>query len=215
MHCILCEEDSLSMALKEDWGLQGTTPFPWQINWWPIKEMALLNSYFDILYDKIGHGCFAHILNLQPARGRSPLCHAAFLDDTSNMKKCNSMGAIIDFEGCPLGSALMIACARGNLAAVKLLIRAGASITFEGYHGLCSALLLSEPIAVKGFLLVGQFCNQRKIKSPTDQPGTGRAVHPKRGSVAYAKLKLFGRRKMQPRESLLDYARRLTVIRKG
>lgn len=109
----------------------------------------------------------------------------------------------------------MIASACGNLAAVKLLIRAGASIAFEGCHGPYNALLLSESTTVKEFLLVGQFCDQREIESPINQPGSGRVLYPKRRIVAYTKLKLFRRRKMRPQESSLDYARRLTIIRKG
>ncbi|KAJ9130935.1 hypothetical protein NKR19_g9690 [Coniochaeta hoffmannii] len=61
--------------------------------------IAFLRSRFDAFRSKLGLETFRELLNLQPAKGWSPLCRAASLNLVDIMENCLSMGAKVDFEG--------------------------------------------------------------------------------------------------------------------
>ena len=100
MHCIICKGKTADTALLNGaYGLQRTTPFPWHLTWCPFGSIAFLRSRFDAFRSKLGLETFRELLNLQPAKGWSPLCRAASLNLVDIMENCLSMGAKVDFEG--------------------------------------------------------------------------------------------------------------------
>lgn len=146
--------------------LQKMTPFPWHYDWLNFHEMAFLTSDFALYQQRLPYDTFKHLMNLEPERGISPLCRAASRGIMEIMENCLTMGADIDFEGCSLGSALMIACACGRLDAVKFLVQRGAAISYVGKAGLTSAVAAGRRSkTVIAWLLVGQFNEQRRLEN--------------------------------------------------
>lgn len=147
----------------------------------------------------------------------SPLCRAASRGILEIMENCLTMGAEIDFKGCSLGSALMIACACGRLDAVRLLVRRGAAISYVGKRGLTSAVIAGHRSnAVIAWLLVGQFNEQNRLDC-SDQTSSGSGVNnevrPWSG-IGKAVLRLVGRFQMQCHECSFDYAVRLSNLKR-
>lgn len=128
------------------------------------------------------------------------------------MENCLSLGANIEFEGSPHGSALIVAAACGYLDAVRLLVRAGARLSYDSENGLRSVFTYCRSKAVRYWLLVERFTEQRGI---TMEPhwGTGNEVKLWSGP-AVARLKLVGDRARCCYESSLEYAERLASMRK-
>jgi hypothetical protein len=212
MHCIICKDEAADVVLNWDYGLHKTTPFPWHLEWCAFGSIAFLRSRFDAFRGKLGDETFRNILNLHPKRGWSPLCRAASLDLVDVVENCLIMGAEIDFEGSPLGSALMVAGACGSAEAVKLLVRKGARLCYTGFAGPTNIMALIRSKSVKRWLLVERFSEQRRIEPANRHSWSGVETHPWSG-VAQAQLRLMGKRQMQPHESSLDYAKRLARIR--
>ncbi|UPK90862.1 hypothetical protein LCI18_001797 [Fusarium solani-melongenae] len=163
MHCIICEHETLQPVLVDGLGLSGTSPFPWHLDWYPFGEMAFLTTRFRHFQRRVPRETFQTILNLEPQRGWSPLCRAAALNFVNVMENCLEMGARVDYEGCSLGSALMLASACGSLEAVKLLVRRGASVCYFGKNGVTSCLALAGTEAIRAWLLSGRFMDQQRI----------------------------------------------------
>ncbi|OTA82273.1 hypothetical protein M434DRAFT_37202 [Hypoxylon sp. CO27-5] len=214
MHYILCQEDSSDLILYHDYGLYQTTPFPWHLEWGLLGNIAFLRSRFREFQQKLPREIFQRILNLEPKRGWSPLCRAACLDLVDVMGNCLFMGAQIDFEGCPAGSALMIAGICGSFDAVKYLVRHQAAVYYIGKEGAMSVLSLTDSQVIREWLLVKRFTELQAIRSTDQQCHSGRP--PKEclwSGLAQARLRLTGKWEMQPHESSLDYAGRLAKLR--
>ncbi|KAF2488661.1 ankyrin [Lophium mytilinum] len=217
LHSAICSTGY--SKVPHDWisALQKLTPFPWHHDWPHFHKMAFLTSGFEFYRRGLPHSTFARIMNIQPERGVSPLCRASSRGILEIMENCLKMDAEIDFEGCSLGSALMIACACGRLDAVKLLVRRGAAISYVGKNGLNSAMIAARRSKrVIAWLLVGQFNEQRRLNDSGElasSSGVSREVRPRSG-IGTAALRLVGRREMQPHESSLDYAVRLAAMKR-
>lgn len=95
------------------------------------------------------------------------------------------LGAEVDFEGCPCGSALMVACSSGSLDSVKTLIRHGASISYIGENVAPSAIdAVKGHKAILAWLLVERFTGQRKIsESEGSSPHVANSVKSWGGSL--------------------------------
>jgi hypothetical protein len=212
MHYILGEEDLVDWALHCEQDLSGTTPFPWHLEWCEFSDLALLTSSFERLRQKMPTELFRTVLNLEPSRGWSPLCHAAALNRVDIVVNCLEMGADIDFEGSCFGSAVMNASACGSLAAVKLLVRNGASVTYMSKRGFISCFLVAGTKAVQEWLLCGRFMDQTRLTAESDSECLQEEV-PWRGYVE-ARVLLYGRRARWLEESTLDYAKRLSKMKK-
>lgn len=115
MHYVLGEEDLVDWILERERDLGGTTPFRWHLEWCEFSGLALLTSSFERLRQRMSANLFCEVLNLEPSRGWSPLCHAAALNRVDIVANCLEMGADINFEGSCFGSALMNASVCGSL----------------------------------------------------------------------------------------------------
>ncbi|KAF2811526.1 ankyrin [Mytilinidion resinicola] len=217
LHGAMCYSGYSELSPGWNSALQKVTPFPWHHHWPDFHKMAFLTSSFELYRRRLPHDALKRIMNLQPERGISPLCRASSRGILEIMENCLIMGAEIDFEGCSIGSALMIACACGRLDAVKLLVRQGAAISYVGKRGLTSAVLAgSRSERVIAWLLVGQFDEQARLNSGDEVPSDSRVnmeICPWSG-IGTAALRLVGRREMQPHESSLDYAVRLSALKR-
>lgn len=96
---------------------------------------------------------FQRWANLQPEKGWSPLCRAAIFGDVVCVKNCLSLGAEVDYEVCPLGSALIAASTCGQIETVKVLVKHGSAISYTGKEGTMSALLVTRSKTVRRFPL--------------------------------------------------------------
>ncbi|MBE3049139.1 hypothetical protein IMZ48_42905 [Candidatus Bathyarchaeota archaeon] len=54
-----------------------------------------------------------------------------------------NLGVDPDSEGGPAGTGLMVACEQGHLQSVKILVLAGARISYHGNHGEVSAVTVA------------------------------------------------------------------------
>ncbi|XXG99818.1 hypothetical protein Hte_006159 [Hypoxylon texense] len=215
MHRIICQDNSSDFVLDGEFGLGQTTPFPWHLEWCLFGSIAFIRSRFSVFQHKLPHKVFRRILNLEPGRGWSPLCRAACLDLVDVMENCLSVGAQIDFEGCPAGSALMIAGICGSFDAVKFLVRHQAATYYTGKDGPMSVLSLTESESIRDWLLVKRFTESLRIESGSRQSHSDQMPRECMWSgIAQAKLRLVGKWEMQPHESSLDYAKRLAGLRK-
>lgn len=215
MHHAICREDSFDFVLDRDLGLSQITPFPWHMYWRGVGMMAFLGSKFKSLSRALPRDILRKVLNLEPQRGRSPLCEAASYDFVDIIENCLSAGADIDFEGCPTGSALMVASTCGSLKAVKFLISRNASTHYVGANGYRDCYTLAGTDEIRNWLLVGRFSERSTIQGgrnsslTTDEP----KVKP-RGGVAQARLLLCGKRERRLTESSIEYAKRLLKMRR-
>ncbi|KAG8673653.1 hypothetical protein FPOAC1_006967 [Fusarium poae] len=114
MHCVVCEDDLFYFVLNYYPDLAKIGPFPWHMEWRPFSSLAFLTLSFGKYRRCVPFESFRHFLNLEPSRGWSPLCRAAALNIVTIVENCLSMGADIDYEGCPLGTAVMIAIVDSN-----------------------------------------------------------------------------------------------------
>lgn len=215
MHSIICREDSLDLFAEGDYGLHRTSAFPWHLESCHYGCLAFLRSKFRGFQLTLPRETFRRILNLEPERGWSPLCRAASLNLVDVIENCLSMGAEIDFEGCPLGSALMAASAFGSLDSVKLLVRRQAVVFYIGKSGPTDILSLTQSEDIRKWLLVGRFTEQSRIGAETDSSQSQSGAQPVLWSgIVQAKVRLVGKWQRLPGESSVDYARVLGRIRK-
>lgn len=211
MHCIICEDQTSQLVLQDEYGLLETSPFPWHLDWCPFGKIAFLTTRFRVFQQKVPRENFQVLLNLEPQRGWSPLCRAAALNLVDIMENCLEMGARVDHEGCPVGSALMLASACGSLEAVKLLVLRGASVCYSGKNGVTSCLTLAGTEAIRAWLLSGRFMDQQRI---TAEGGGEEEVKPWSGFIL-ARVKIYGKMERFQTESMLEFARRLAWMKKG
>ncbi|KAI8649318.1 NACHT domain-containing protein [Fusarium sp. Ph1] len=203
-----------SFLLNSELSLEALQPFPWH---WLGRHSAIgfLDTTFKQFRRRFGDSALKRWLNLQPNRGWSPLCRAASKGSIKIMENCLDMGADLDFEGCPLGSALMIASACGRLEAVRVLVRRGATVTYNGRIGPVNVFSVARSRKVKSWLLVGRFNDRLRLHAADEA-----ATHHCNNRVSYwsgivqARFKLVGWTARHGEESAFDYARRLCQIKR-
>lgn len=217
---MLASKDGFSLFLNSHGKVKKLSPLPWEyVNPQKSRIPSLLNStcrQFRRRFAFGDYGDFKHWLNLEPDLGWSPLCLAAIQDDVDAMRNCLRMGALIDFEGTSLGSALMIASACGRLAAVKFLVRSGAATSYRGSKGRIDVFSVARSKTVRSWLLVGRHNEQRRILAAQDHFGEypGQEIRPWSGIVT-AKFRLVGYHERRLDQSSTEYAAFLSKLRRA
>lgn len=210
MHLAIVNQASSTFVLNSDMRLEDTTPFPWHLEF--SSGISFLESTFKQFRKKLKGKDLVRISHLQPSRGWSPLCIAATNHNIEMVRNCLYLGADVDFEGSTHGSALIVACACGYLEVVRILVRAGASLSYIGKKRHMSVFTFCRSKEVKRWLLVERFTEQRLIDEKPHWE-TVETVRPSVGT-AMARLKLVGERAMCYHETSVDYAGKLARMRK-
>ncbi|KAG8169168.1 hypothetical protein KVR01_001917 [Diaporthe batatas] len=179
---------------------------------------AFLNEHFELFLRRLGLDRLRAWANFEPTDSWSPLCMSASMNQTLAVMNILRLGAEVDFEGCPCGSALMVACSSGSLDSVKALIRHGASISYIGGSGNRSAVDAAKGHkAILAWLLVERFTGQRKISDSEEgssSPHVAHMVKPWGGSVK-AEMVITGTFERQVNESSRDYWIRLMGLKRS
>lgn len=179
---------------------------------------AWLNEHFNMYLRRLGPDRLRTLANLEPTDSWSPLCMLASIGRTLAVTNILRLGADVDFEGSPSGSALMAACAAGRLKPVKILVRHGASISYAGPNGIRSAVNAARNYqAIVAWLLVDRFTEQRKISGLADISSSAHTTNIVKGwsGIAEAELVITGTDERQVHESALNYWIRLMSVKKG
>lgn len=117
------------------------------------------------------------MVDTEPANTISPLCVAALGGALGSLDALLDIGADLEFEGHPTGTALMVASASGDLRAVRYLVHRGVKTHYisnrvRGNRAVSnrlserSAIALAErhPDVIR-WLLVERYTEQAKIES--------------------------------------------------
>lgn len=178
---------------------------------------ASLNEHFNMYLRRLGLERLRALANLEPINSWSPLCILASIGQTLAMDNILKLGADVDFEGSPSGSALMVACSSGRLEPVKILVRKGAAISYLGKSGIRSAVdAARNHKAIMAWLLVDRFTEQEKLADPADSDSAAHSdkdVKPWSG-VVQKNLIVTGIVQRQVDESARDYWVRLMAVKK-
>ncbi|OHE95143.1 hypothetical protein CORC01_09530 [Colletotrichum orchidophilum] len=159
------------------------------------------------------------LVNANPHAFVSPLCNAVLKDQLDCIPTLLRHGADIDAEGCDEGSALMAACVKGSLDAVKILVYSGAGISYVAMINdvavLRNALVYAGPFPqIVRWILVDRYVRQRRIEEVLDVPREEEVKPWSGGQVAGYELSGIGcRTGRRFGESGLEYLRRLDQIR--
>ena len=105
------------------------------------------------------------LVNSRCHHTETPLCSATRLSKVDMMTLLLEVGAQLELEGSVHGTALMMACATGRLAAVKLLVARGARTSYvndDGVHRSAFAAAKNFPL-IRRWLLVGRFVEGPKL----------------------------------------------------
>ena len=218
LHLAMTHDIFTSLIINNNYKMELTPSFPWFL--FANSQFAWIGSSFRVYRKRFGDTLLRHIANMQPKKPRdwSPLCLMSAGGNTTAMENLIQLGASLDGEGSPSGSALSTACANRQLESVKLLVRRGASISYIGrtHGGRISCLASAQGSAViTRWLLVSRFTDQQKItniQSSLDNAESG-FVKPWSG-ITKAELVITGVHERAPSESSLKYFVRLKQLRR-
>ncbi|KAK8007952.1 hypothetical protein PG991_010503 [Apiospora marii] len=199
--------------VNQDIGLSDLSPIPWKYLARKDEPYPLFNKHFRLYQRKLEKIDLLRIANLQPNTGWSPLCLTALEGNTEAIGRILDLGAMLDHEGSPEGSALMLACTAGAFSAAKLLVRRGASLFYTSPNGQHRSAMVAAGASpnMTHWLLVGRFIEQPKLCTPKTMEGE-EAYKPWSGSIK-AEYLIMGNLERDPRESSFDYYKRLMRIR--
>ncbi|XDG08303.1 hypothetical protein ABKA04_007918 [Annulohypoxylon sp. FPYF3050] len=126
------------------------------------------------------------------------------------------LGADLEFEGCPDGTALMAACYAGILESVVFLVRRGAALSYDGRNGFRTALDVNKtPKRILQWLLVTRFTDQAKInETPDDGSCAEPLVLRSWSGVTKAELVIAGSLERRTWQSSKDYWIFLVAVKK-
>jgi hypothetical protein len=208
IHSAMCHKPFTALLLNSDLRVGDSGPFPsTKLN---MRGYAWLTDIFRLYRRKVEPGQLRTLMNMEHRGGWTLLCRTASIGLLAEMRTLISMGANLDYEGCPLGSALIAACEAGRLGSVRLLVRSGAAISYPTNQGTRSAVTAANGSkAILNWLLVLRFTEQGKLENPAESGGTPLPW----SGVVKAELILSGRRERRSDESSLDYWCRLLRIR--
>lgn len=206
------------LVLNSPLQLAETAPIQWHLQRGPIERISCINQHWKHYARRFGMGEICRVSNLQPNRGWSPLCLATCTDAIEVMKHCLEMGAEIDFEGSPHGSALMAAAAMNRIESVKFLVRHNAAIFYMGKQGFMTAVIAADMSQrVIHWLLVKRFQDQGKLEATSDSSMVIDNSSNARPRLSWCptkiQLRLNADFERQPHESLFAYLRRLAIIK--
>ncbi|KAI2469788.1 ankyrin [Annulohypoxylon bovei var. microspora] len=163
IHEAMWADHFASLILNGTYEVQKTAPFPWNycLLW---GDLPWLTTRFAMLRKKIPPNTLRMIANTEPSNGCSPLCMSASGGLLKMMENLLTIGANMEFEGCPDGTALMAACCARRLEPVMFLVRRGAALSYYGSNGFRTALDKSKTSErILKWLLVTRFTDQGKI----------------------------------------------------
>ncbi|KAI1209261.1 ankyrin [Annulohypoxylon truncatum] len=169
IHKAMCCYQDVTLILNGTCGVQRTSPFPWDA-FRAVENIPWLESAFTMFRRRIPPDTLRAIANTEPSHGWSPLCMSASEGRLKVMENLLVLGASIEFEGCPDGTALLAACYAGRLESVILLVRRGAVLSYFGPNGFRTAFDKNKtPKRILQWLLVTRYTDQGKIKeAPND-----------------------------------------------
>lgn len=192
IHRAMTIREYASLLLNSDYGVESLTWFVWR----PRSQNALHTWVGDVfrLYRRR-----IPLENLRAMASRSDpdeisaLYWAASVGCEVGVRNMVELGVDLDAQGGPMGTALIIASQQGHLEVVKILVRAGASISYRGDGGIISAIRAAAHFqSVVDWLLVNRFVEQERLQSTGDiSPAETTEIHPWSG---------FQRRMMQGAE---------------
>lgn len=178
---------------------------------------AWLNQHFKMYLRRLGSERLHALANLEPIDSWSPLCILASIGPSLAITNILELGADVDFEGSPQGSALMAACSSGRLESVKILVRYGAAISYLGKNGIQSAVdAARNHKIILAWLLVDRFTEQGKLADPADSDSAAHSakdVKPWSG-IEQKNLIITDMAQRQVHESTRDYWFRLMAIKR-
>jgi ankyrin repeat protein len=208
IHTAMCHRSFTAFLLNSDLIAGESGPFP--STTLKIPGYAWLADSFRLYRRKVEPGQLRTLMNMEHRDGWTLLCRTASVGLLAEMRTLISMGANLDYEGCPLGSALIAACEAGRLESIRLLVRSGAAISYPTNQGTRSAVTAADGSkAILNWLLVLRFTEQGKLENPAESGGTPLPW----SGVVKAELIISGRRERRSDESSLGYWCRLLRIR--
>lgn len=176
-----------------------------------------LDEHFNMYLRRLGLKRLRTLANLEPTDSWSPLCIMASVGQTLAVNNILRLGADVDFEGSPSGSALMAACNSGRLESVKILVRHGAAISYIGTDGIRSALDAAKNHKnILAWLLVDRFTEQKRLPNPAEADAAAHSaqdVKPWSGIVK-RDLIITGIVERQVHESASSYWFRLMAVKR-
>lgn len=204
-----------SLLSNSDLRLRKSEPFPWH-GGVSMVPMAWLTCHYGLFLRKLGLKKLRKLAHLEPSDTWAPLCIYASIGNINAVTNLLELGASLNFEGCPSGSALMAACSAGRLQTVRLLVRHGASISYHGPNGFRSAVdVARRNKAIVDWLLVGRFTDQKKISVPAVPGSSTDEFHTQSWSgPVKAGLVISGTSQRRAHESAKQYWVRLMAIKR-
>lgn len=213
IHDVADTSDSVSLLLNSDlFRLEDATPYPWNAIQ-GAQLVAFISTAYPLFQRRFGRHALQRFANLMPTTFDSPLCKAARQGSVSVLKNLLQLGASIDWEGCPSGSALMAACESGAKDAIYFLVRRGAALSYTGPNGFRSAFFSAKRHRmILHWLLVDRFVDQHKLTSGPHCERSDDDVNP--GSFSWGgpvkvELVISGRMERLHHESSREYWSRL------
>lgn len=123
------------------------------------KSVPMLKA----LLQRLPEDTVKKMVNHYPGRFVSPLCTAVTRDILPAIDVLVELGADVNQEGSAEGTPLMMACLRGRLESVKLLVGHGASLTYHRGGKIRSAIDMAHHFPdIQEWLLSGQFAEQKR-----------------------------------------------------
>lgn len=209
IHVAMGQDTFASLLLNSDLRLESSCGS------YPGAESSVLPCWLDTKFRlyrrKLGTESFRVFMNHESTVGWSMLSRSAAGGQLNIIENLLSVGAHIDFEGCPSGSALMAACSANRLDSVQLLVRRGASLVYQGQTGFRSAFEAAKNSKqILNWLLVERFLDQRKLESAADVSLSAQNADVSLWSgIIKAELTITGRLERKASESSKEYWIRL------
>lgn len=216
-------EDEIVPVIMNDARINRIPPFPAKAasrNSWLFRSLCRRLKKINKRRQQLGH--WDPFIVFEPddlGESWSPLYYSARAIDTYAMRSLLDAGVDIDFEGSPQGTALMAACVLGEIIAVKLLVRRGASVAYVSKRDgqVKSAVLAAQPFPkIVRWLLVERHTEQPKIMAESAWGPEEPALSPWSGTW-HAKLRLFRSQQLRDAKGHTDFssfAHRATQKRK-
>ncbi|KAK8065194.1 hypothetical protein PG997_011941 [Apiospora hydei] len=130
------------LLLNMDIRLEDSNPIQWtEIN---ISVLSRFHVFMKLARRKYGLEASKRFINLSPGNAWSPLCLAAINGSIAVMDSLLSLGAPLDGDGCPSGSALMAAGEVGQEESVIFLTRRGSALAYSGSSGFRSVYIAAQ-----------------------------------------------------------------------
>jgi ankyrin repeat protein len=219
LHRVMSIAQFTAWILNSDIHVELVSPFPWQ----QVSTTcpSWITTQFRLYQKRLDQTVLQGMANMQPPvdpSSWSPLCLMSVQGNIRGMENLIELGASLDHEGSPHGSALMTACANRQLGSVELLVREKASLCYissrpETRDQFMSCLEAARgSVAITNWLLVGRFTDEQRKIAP-DSQNLEMPIHGSRAGITKAELVIAGRYERQPSESSREYFVRLGKIR--